>query len=104
MSDEVCTDSVRAQLQVLEPLGSSTLLTTDVNGQTVKIQTQPSFRADQGDALNLHVPPQACRRYDPETGLLLENSAQISGGGFAVSDQFNGGIFWSLAETFRGYQ
>ncbi|WP_433623773.1 ABC transporter ATP-binding protein [Nocardia sp. CA-120079] len=74
VGDEAGTDSVRAQLQVLEPLGSSTLLTTDVSGQTVKIQTRPGFRADQGDALNLHVPPQACRWYDPETGLLLEDS------------------------------
>ncbi|WP_433194673.1 ABC transporter ATP-binding protein [Nocardia sp. CA-107356] len=67
-------DSVRAELQVLEPLGSSTLLTTEVSGQTVKIQAQPGFRADQGEALNLQMPPQACRWYDPETGLLLEHS------------------------------
>lgn len=68
-------DAVHGELQVLEPLGSSTLLTTEVSGQTVKIQTQPSFRADQGDTLNLRLPPQACRWYDPETGLLLESSA-----------------------------
>ncbi|WP_433756802.1 ABC transporter ATP-binding protein [Nocardia sp. CA-135398] len=74
VDDEAGADSVRAELEVLEPLGSSTLLTTDVSGQTVKIQTRPSFRADQGDALNLHLPAQACRWYDPETGLLLEHS------------------------------
>lgn len=63
------------ELQVLEPLGSSTLLTTDVSGQVVKVQARPSFRADQGSELKLHLPPLACRWYDPETGLLLEQSA-----------------------------
>jgi multiple sugar transport system ATP-binding protein len=62
---------VRAELEVLEPLGSSTLLTTRLGGQTVKVQAPPGFRADEGGTANLHLPPEACRWYDPETGLLL---------------------------------
>jgi multiple sugar transport system ATP-binding protein len=65
-------DSIRGELQVLEPLGSSTLLTTDVSGQTVKVQAPPAFRAASGGALSLRVPPEACRWYDPETSLLLQ--------------------------------
>ncbi|WP_330232086.1 ABC transporter ATP-binding protein [Nocardia sp. NBC_00508] len=64
--------TVRGELQVLEPLGSSTLLTTDISGQTVKVQAPPGFRAEEGGTLTLRVPPEACRWYDPETGLLLE--------------------------------
>jgi multiple sugar transport system ATP-binding protein len=67
------SDSVRGELQVLEPLGAATLLTTEVSGQIIKVQTQPSFRGERGDALNLRLPPAACRWYDPESGLLLEH-------------------------------
>ncbi|MEU2120909.1 ABC transporter ATP-binding protein [Nocardia niwae] len=63
--------TVRGELEVLEPLGSSTLLTTRVSGQTVKVQAAPGFRATEGAAASLHLPPEACRWYDPETGLLL---------------------------------
>ncbi|MEU7769301.1 ABC transporter ATP-binding protein [Nocardia sp. NPDC049190] len=70
-------DSVRSELQVLEPLGSATLLTIDVSGQTVKVQAPSSFRAAQGDKLNLRLPPEACRWYDPETGLLLGTNGGV---------------------------
>ncbi|MBF6468492.1 ABC transporter ATP-binding protein [Nocardia beijingensis] len=63
--------TVRGELEVLEPLGSSTLLTTRVSGQTVKVQAPPGFRAAEGAATSLHLPPEVCRWYDPETGLLL---------------------------------
>lgn len=64
--------SVTGELQVLEPLGSSALLTTEVCGQTVKVSAPPAFRADPGGSLNLRLPDDACRWYDPETSLLLE--------------------------------
>jgi multiple sugar transport system ATP-binding protein len=59
-------------VQVFEPLGSSTLLTTEVSGQTLKVQASAGFRADPGDRLWLRLPPEQCRWYDPETQLLLE--------------------------------
>ncbi|MEU6643147.1 ABC transporter ATP-binding protein [Saccharomonospora sp. NPDC046836] len=64
--------ALTGELQVLEPLGSSALLTTDIDGQTVKVQAPPSFRADPAERLSLRIPPEACRWYDPETSLLLE--------------------------------
>jgi multiple sugar transport system ATP-binding protein len=73
VDDEPSSDGLRGELQVLEPLGSSTLLTVDVSGQTVKVQAPSSFHADHGgNTLNLRLPTKACRWYDPETGLLLE--------------------------------
>lgn len=64
--------SVRSTLQVLEPLGSAVLLTTEVCGQTVKVQAPASFRTETGTELRLRLPASQCRWYDPETGLLLE--------------------------------
>ncbi|MQY29343.1 ABC transporter ATP-binding protein [Nocardia aurantia] len=62
---------LRADLQVVEPLGASTLLTTAVAGQVVKVHTAAGFRAEPGDTLTLRVPPHACRWYDPGSGTLL---------------------------------
>ncbi|RBM10173.1 sugar ABC transporter ATP-binding protein [Prauserella sp. PE36] len=64
--------ALQGELQVLEPLGSSALLTTEICGQPVKVQAPPTFRAEPGGSLSLRIPPEACRWYDPETSLLLE--------------------------------
>ncbi|MGK8512566.1 ABC transporter ATP-binding protein [Nocardia asiatica] len=71
VDDGPASATVRGELEVLEPLGSSTLLTTRVSGQTVKVQAPPGFRAEEGGATSLYLPPEACRWYDPETGMLL---------------------------------
>jgi multiple sugar transport system ATP-binding protein len=63
---------LRCAVEVFEPLGSSTLLTTELCGQVLKIQAPASFRADPGEQLWLRLPPEQCRWYDPETQLLLE--------------------------------
>jgi multiple sugar transport system ATP-binding protein len=69
---ESAASSLRAVVDVYEPLGSSVLLTTDVAGHRVKIQTPASFRAEPGDELRVALPGEQCRWYDPETKLLLE--------------------------------
>jgi multiple sugar transport system ATP-binding protein len=66
--------SLRCTVDVYEPLGSSVLLTTDLAGHRVKIQTPASFRAEPGDELRVELPGEQCRWYDPETKLLLEVS------------------------------
>jgi multiple sugar transport system ATP-binding protein len=63
---------LRCVVDVFEPLGSAVLLTTDLGGHRVKIQTQPEFRAAPGDELRVALPGPQCRWYDPETKLLLE--------------------------------
>ncbi|QWF77630.1 ABC transporter ATP-binding protein [Amycolatopsis sp. CA-230715] len=62
-----------AALTVLEPLGSSTLLTADLCGQRLKITAPAGFDADQGTELRLSLPAARCRWYDPETRLRLED-------------------------------
>jgi multiple sugar transport system ATP-binding protein len=69
---ESAPSSLRAVVDVFEPLGSSVLLTSDVAGHRVKIQTPASFRAEPGDELRVALPGEQCRWYDPETKLLLE--------------------------------
>jgi multiple sugar transport system ATP-binding protein len=59
-------------VEVFEPLGSSTLLTTKLCGQVVKVHVPAAFRANPGDQLWLRLPPDQCRWYDPETQLALE--------------------------------
>jgi multiple sugar transport system ATP-binding protein len=71
-ADSPGPDAVRGELQVFEPLGASTLLTTVIGGHTVKVQAPPSFRGTPGQALRLSLPVGSCRWYDPETGLLLQ--------------------------------
>ncbi|GAA5157876.1 ABC transporter ATP-binding protein [Pseudonocardia eucalypti] len=63
-----------AELEVLEPLGSSTLLTATLAGQRVKISAPAGFRADPGAELRVALPEDQCRWYDPETQLLLETA------------------------------
>ena len=63
---------LRCALEVLEPLGSSTLLTFALCGQVLKVQAPASFRAEPGEDLRLTLPAEQCRWYDPETQLLLE--------------------------------
>ncbi len=62
---------LRARVLVVEPLGSATLLTADVEGQTLKVQTPPTVRTRPGQDLWLHLTPEALRCYDGETGLAL---------------------------------
>ncbi len=72
--DSARPDVLDGELQVVEPLGASTLLTVAVGAHTVKVQASASFRGAPGQALRLALPPDACRWYDPETGLLLQIS------------------------------
>ncbi|OXM66502.1 MULTISPECIES: ABC transporter ATP-binding protein [Amycolatopsis] len=72
ISVEPASDGLRGEVQVFEPLGSSTLLTTELCGQVLKVQAPASFRAEPGQTLKLGLPPEQCRWYDPETQLLLE--------------------------------
>jgi multiple sugar transport system ATP-binding protein len=62
---------LRSTVLVVEPLGSATLLTTDVEGQTLKVQTAPTVRAKPGQDLWLNLTTEALRCYDGETGLAM---------------------------------
>jgi multiple sugar transport system ATP-binding protein len=62
---------VPAVVDVIENLGSATLLTVNVADQVLKVQTPPQVRLSTGDKVNLNLEPQFIRLYDRETGLGL---------------------------------
>ena len=61
-----------AHVEVVEPLGAATLLTTTVDGQELKVQVPPHVRVSSGDTVHLSFAERAIRLYDPETGLGLD--------------------------------
>ena len=64
--------AVPAHVEVVEPLGAATLLTTTVDGQELKVQVPPHVRVSSGDTVHLSFAERAIRLYDPETGLGLD--------------------------------
>jgi multiple sugar transport system ATP-binding protein len=63
------TGSIPARIDVVEPLGSATLLTVEVGQQEIKVQVPADHRVKSGDEVHLRLPPDSIRLYDPETGL-----------------------------------
>ncbi|QGF24555.1 ABC transporter ATP-binding protein [Raineyella fluvialis] len=68
------TDSLPAVVDVVEPIGSHTLLTVTIGDQVLKVQVPPTTEVHRGDTVTVQFPPGALRLYDPETGLGLETS------------------------------
>ncbi|GAA2433599.1 ABC transporter ATP-binding protein [Actinomadura vinacea] len=64
-------DALRAAAEVVEPLGSATLVTALVGGQRLKVQVPADFTVAPGDRLWLRPRPDRLGRYDPRTGLAL---------------------------------
>ncbi|MEL4504617.1 ABC transporter ATP-binding protein [Luteococcus sp. H138] len=62
-------NTVPAEVLVVEPLGSSTLLTVDAGGSQLKVQTEATVSVRSGDKITLHIAPSAIRLFDPETGM-----------------------------------
>ena len=60
-----------AVVQVYEPLGSAVLLTTELGGQMLKIQTSAKFRAEPGDQVWIRLGEEHQRWFDPQTALAL---------------------------------
>ncbi|MDR6508500.1 ABC transporter ATP-binding protein [Arthrobacter oryzae] len=66
------TGDIAAKVLVVEPMGSTILLTVDVEGQTVKVQAPPTFRATPHQTIWLGLSPNTMRFYDRETSMALE--------------------------------
>jgi multiple sugar transport system ATP-binding protein len=69
--EEGTPDAMPAVVQVYEPLGSSVLLTTELGGQTLKIQAPARFRAQPGDRVWIQLGEEHQRWFDPQTALAL---------------------------------
>jgi multiple sugar transport system ATP-binding protein len=74
-------ETLRATVQVVEPLGAATLLTVDVDGYVLKVQTPPTVRTEPHQEVWLHVAPETMRIYDKETGLALLSDEQRGASG-----------------------
>lgn len=63
---------IPATVLVVEPMGSSVLLTVDVDGQSIKVQAPPTFRTRPHQTIWLTFSPNTMRFYDSATSLALE--------------------------------
>jgi multiple sugar transport system ATP-binding protein len=69
--EEGTPNAMPAVVQVYEPLGSSVLLTTELGGQTLKIQAPARFRTQPGDRVWIQLGEEHQRWFDPQTALAL---------------------------------
>jgi multiple sugar transport system ATP-binding protein len=72
VSTERSSGDIAGTVLVVEPMGSSILLTVDVEGQTVKVQAPPTFRTAPHQIIWLGLSPNTMRFYDRETSMALE--------------------------------
>lgn len=68
-------NTLPAEVLVVEPLGASTLLTVQVGGHQLKVQTEPKITVHPGDTVVLRVAEHAIRLYDPDTGMGWQTKA-----------------------------
>jgi multiple sugar transport system ATP-binding protein len=64
-------DRLAARVEVVEPTGSAILLTVDLAGQAVKVQTPPTMRISPGSRVWLAVEPGRLRCYDPDSSTAI---------------------------------
>ena len=69
---ERSSGDIAGTVLVVEPMGSTILLTVDVEGQTVKVQAPPTFRTAPHQTIWLTFSPNTMRFYDRETSMALE--------------------------------
>lgn len=67
--DGNATGTIPARVDVVEPLGSVTLLTVEVGQQEIKVQVPADHPVQSGEAVHLRLAPESTRLYDPQTGL-----------------------------------
>lgn len=72
VAKERASGHIAATVLVVEPMGSTILLTVDVEGQTLKVQAPPSFRTAPHQTIWLGFSPNTMRFYDRETSMALE--------------------------------
>ncbi|MFC5751649.1 ABC transporter ATP-binding protein [Actinomadura rugatobispora] len=63
--------ALQATAEVVEPLGSATLITALVGGQRLKVQVPADFRIATGDRIRLRPRPDRMSLYDPRTGRVI---------------------------------
>lgn len=74
-STQPSPEAVPARVLVVEPLGSHLLLTVQVGGADIKVQTRVDFPAEPDQTIYLKLERSKVRWFDPESGVLLANAA-----------------------------
>jgi len=69
LTDASAKGTIPARIDVVEPLGSSILLTVEVGQHEIKVQVPADHPVRSGDEVHLRLTPESIRLYDPETGL-----------------------------------
>ncbi len=64
-------DALAVEVLVVEPLGSQNLLTVEINQNTVKVATHPTFAVSPGQTVWLRFPADKIRWIDPESETVL---------------------------------
>ena len=59
---------ITAPIYTLELLGDATMISVRIGQSLVAVKADKSFRADIGDTVSLHVPPEICHLFSKETG------------------------------------
>ena len=67
-STEPVPDAVSARVLVVEPLGSHLLLTVDVGGESLKVNTRADFPVAPDQTVYLKLEPDKIRWFDPQSG------------------------------------
>lgn len=64
-------DAVPATVEVVEPMGASTLLTVSFAGGSLKVQAAPTFQPPPDSQISLGFDPAALHFFDPDTGVAI---------------------------------
>ncbi|OSQ51462.1 ABC transporter ATP-binding protein [Marivita geojedonensis] len=63
---------ITAPIYTLELLGDATMISVRIGQSLVAVKTDKSFRAEIGDPVSIHVPPDICHLFSTETGQRIE--------------------------------
>ena len=69
-------DRLAARVEVVEPTGAAILLTVDLDGRPLKVQTPPTLKIGPGSPVWLAIDPGRMRFYHPRTTLALDIANQ----------------------------
>jgi multiple sugar transport system ATP-binding protein len=69
--DDQGTGRVAGRVEVIEPTGAAILLTVDVGGQQLKVQTPPTFRIASDHRIWLAMDPARMRCYHPDSTMAI---------------------------------
>ena len=68
---ETGTGQITAPIYTIELLGDAVMLAVRAGGQMVSVKAGKDYRAEIGDSVSFHVPPEICHVFDRASGQRL---------------------------------